>query len=119
MERLKNWLQDNRIDPDLQEVLLSHLNGWRYNSDDNLLVPYDLKLLFDQLNAIGWNSFLEGWIGIEWEATQQAYYNLTRSKKSGKRWFVSLIKKMWEVAWDLWEHRNGIAHSKDHAESEE
>ncbi len=76
MERLQNWLQDNRTDPNLHEVLLSHLNGWRYNSDDNLSVPYGLKLLIDQQNAIGWNSFLESWIGIEWEATQQAYYNL-------------------------------------------
>jgi hypothetical protein len=24
-----------------------------------------------------------------------------------------LIKKLWETAWDLWEHRNGILHEKE------
>jgi hypothetical protein len=26
---------------------------------------------------------------------------------------IELIKKLWGVAWDLWEHRNGILHKKE------
>jgi hypothetical protein len=26
---------------------------------------------------------------------------------------TELIKKLWGVAWDLWEHRNGILHKKE------
>jgi hypothetical protein len=33
-------------------------------------------------------------------------------RKTGKRWISSLIKKLWEIAWDLWEHRNGVLHDK-------
>jgi hypothetical protein len=43
---------------------------------------------------------------------QQAYYCLIKSKRSGKRWTVELIKKMWAIAWDLWDHRNGILHEE-------
>jgi hypothetical protein len=35
----------------------------------------------------------------------------------GKRWTVALIKKLWDIAWDLWEHRNGVLHEKDNAVS--
>lgn len=27
-----------------------------------------------------------------------------------KKWNVALIKKLWDVAWDLWKHHNGIIH---------
>ena len=36
------------------------------------------------------------------------HYRATESKRTGFRWTVALIKKMMEVAWDMWEHRNGI-----------
>ena len=29
-------------------------------------------------------------------------------RRSGRRWLTALIKKLWQVAWDLWEQRNGI-----------
>jgi hypothetical protein len=33
------------------------------------------------------------------------------------RWTTALIQKLWDVAWDLWEHRNGIVHAKENAET--
>jgi len=35
------------------------------------------------------------------------------SRKTGKRWLTALIQKMWKVAWDLWEHRNGVRHEQE------
>jgi hypothetical protein len=32
----------------------------------------------------------------------------------GKRWVSALIRKFWEIAWDLWELRNNIAHKTNH-----
>ena len=31
-----------------------------------------------------------------------------------KRWVAALIKKLLEIAWDLWDLRNGIYHDRDH-----
>ena len=47
-----------------------------------------------------------------WIDSQQCYYLHVGSKKSGKRWLSSLIKKMWSVSWDMWRFRNGILHSQ-------
>ena len=60
--------------------------------------------------ALGWRCFLEGRVSVAWESHQEAYYKSVRSRKSAKRWVVALILKLWDVAWDLWEHRNGIVH---------
>ena len=49
---------------------------------------------------------------IDWEQAQEAYYKWYRSRKSARRWTTALIQKLWNVAWDLWEHRNGIVHAR-------
>ncbi len=30
----------------------------------------------------------------------------------GKRWTTALIRKLWDVAWDLWEFRNAVYHKQ-------
>jgi hypothetical protein len=36
-----------------------------------------------------------------------------KSKRTGRRWVISLIKKLWDTAWDLWQHRNEILHQSE------
>jgi hypothetical protein len=49
------------------------------------------------------------WVGLDiWGL----YYNSIRSNRNGRRWLSSIIKRLWNIAWDLWEHRNGVAHDK-------
>ena len=38
------------------------------------------------------------------------------SRRSGLRWTVAIITKLWDVAWDLWEQRNGFLHARDNQE---
>ena len=54
---------------------------------------------------------MEGRISTEWAALQLHYYQLLGSRRNGKRWAKALITKLFDVAWDQWEHRNGIAHA--------
>ena len=44
---------------------------------------------------------------------QQAYLQQIGSRRTGKHWVIELIKKLWHIAWDLWEHRNGILHKQN------
>ncbi len=30
---------------------------------------------------------------------------------------VALIKKLWDIAWDMWEHRNGVLHDSENVVS--
>ena len=34
------------------------------------------------------------------------------SRQTGRRWMIACIKKLWEVAWDLWDHRNRVVHDQ-------
>jgi hypothetical protein len=60
---------------------------------------------------VGWRVFLEGGLLKEWASKQQDYYDWLDKKNTGKRWTTTLIKKLWEISWDMWEHRNGELHN--------
>eukprot|EP00549_Striatella_unipunctata_P025148 CAMPEP_0118684512 /NCGR_PEP_ID=MMETSP0800-20121206/6685_1 /TAXON_ID=210618 ORGANISM="Striatella unipunctata, Strain CCMP2910" /NCGR_SAMPLE_ID=MMETSP0800 /ASSEMBLY_ACC=CAM_ASM_000638 /LENGTH=142 /DNA_ID=CAMNT_0006581227 /DNA_START=198 /DNA_END=626 /DNA_ORIENTATION=+ len=62
---------------------------------------------------MGWHLFFEGWMSSKWAETQQAYYEWLGMRRTGHRWVQALIKKLWQTAWDLWEHRNSILHHQD------
>lgn len=44
--------------------------------------------------------------------SEHIYLTWINSKQTGKRWVEALITKVWDVAWDQWQHRNGIAHGE-------
>jgi hypothetical protein len=56
---------------------------------------------------------LEGGLAFDWQFAQQIYFKSLRSKKSGLRWVSALIRKLWTVVCDQWEHRNSILHERD------
>ena len=55
--------------------------------------------------------FFEGCVAQDWEAIQDAYFRWCHSWKTGHRWTASLIQKLWDISWDLWEHRISIVHA--------
>jgi len=75
--------------------------------------PRALEEALREQNSIGWNRFFEGWLSPQWELVQQRHYARTKSNKSGRRWVIALIQKLWDVAWDLWEHQNEVLHEKE------
>jgi hypothetical protein len=44
------------------------------------------------------------------ERSTRRYYKKKNFRKTDKRWMAAMITKMWQVSWDLWEHRNGFVH---------
>jgi hypothetical protein len=107
---LEGWFNQRHTDPDLQHTILLYLKNWRKEEEGPILTPFFLEEIVQGQSNIGWQRFIEGWIHREWTTAQQAYYQVIKSRRSGKRWTVELIKKLWAIAWDLWEHRNGILH---------
>lgn len=83
-------------DPDIQEVILHHLKGWRCGNTASMDYAPDLKDLIYEQNLIGWQKFFEGWISSGWEEAQHAYYSLLHSHRTGHRWTICLIKKLFE-----------------------
>jgi hypothetical protein len=57
-------------------------------------------------------AILEGAPAMGWSEYTDLYYNSIRSNRNGHRWLPSILKKIYNVAWDLWEHQNGVASDK-------
>jgi hypothetical protein len=109
LSHLSTWLTKAHTLPDIRTAILSRLRAWHHGTD--LIAPSytwpgvnDLVLLQD---SIGWRTFLEGGILHAWAAKQQDYYDWLQKRNTGKRWITTLIKKLWQISWNMWEHRNG------------
>jgi hypothetical protein len=117
LSNLDDWTTSVQTDPDIQQAILTSLNDWRFSEDTEFSIPFSLKMVIEQQQDIGRSPFLEGWTSFEWEHAQQAYYEFLNIYRTGRRWATELIKKLWQVAWDLWEHRNGIFHHQTNSVS--
>jgi hypothetical protein len=49
-------------------------------------------------------SIFEEWVDSGWGKTQKLYYIMLQSRCTGKQWRITLIRKLWQIAWNLWEH---------------
>ena len=115
IRKLRVWMTMQKTQPNLADVICDRLPAWRLDTEPTVKVlPFlglcDTVKLQDD---VGWQAFLEGTPVKQWAEVQQCYYDWIKSKKSGERWLAAVIQKVWDVAWDLWEHRNSIAHGKD------
>jgi hypothetical protein len=111
---LRSWLDSNEAHPEITNLIISKLSGWRAG----VLTPNSSHIswvqeLSSRQDQCGWRNFFEGFFINDWhEAVKRHLYRL-HSRRSPRRWISALIRKMWLVAWDLWEHRNGFLHDKD------
>jgi hypothetical protein len=70
------------------------------------------SLIQDQ-NKIGWNGILEGCLGKHWIVQQGKYYSKHKIKKREEKWATLVVRRLWKIAWALWEHRNDKEHTND------
>ena len=52
-----------------------------------------------------------GCISVEWARVQQQYYDWLGIQKTGRRWAIAVIKRLWQTSWDMWDNRNEFIHS--------
>jgi hypothetical protein len=116
LDSLRHWLTEHGTHPDLRDIIIRGLNGWRTGSEVplSLQVPWIQEVITKQGNS-GWRNFFEGFLVNEWRTAQDRFYSRTRSRQSPKRWLSALIRKLWQIAWDLWEHRNGYLHDRENS----
>jgi hypothetical protein len=106
----------NKLDTD---PYVKYLNAWRYNYNLHSLKESKIRSLLDLQETIGARQFFKGWLHKEWENRQEHYYRTSNSKHSGKRWTIALITKLWDIAWDLWDHHNEVYHKQMNYTQEE
>jgi hypothetical protein len=117
--KLDTWLEQQDTQPDLQRELINGMKAWsvgtpRRTSD---CTPLHLRQALVHQDAIGWTNLLEGCMANGWTEAQNLYNRMIGSRRSGFRWTVAIIKKLWDIAWDLWEQRNGYLHDREYQET--
>jgi hypothetical protein len=112
---LQSWLDNSDSHPALSALIIEGLRQWRYGDTAVIAkfrVPWIRELARKQ-GECGWRNFFEGMLLRDWYDAIRDHFQTIHSKKSPRRWISALIRKMWQIAWDLWEHRNGFLHDKD------
>jgi hypothetical protein len=110
MSALSDWMVSVNTATEMTFWIILHITEWR-SSEPLSQVHTGLPGLFQAMAAqdhIGWLAVFEGCIAPEWTGVQDAHYLWLGRRNTGKRWATSLVVKLWEVAWDLWNHRNQV-----------
>jgi len=110
LEDLRSWMESVNTDPDLSVCVISGLNSGREGMNNHVTSSHLAAL---QQNDLGWNVAIEGWWSFEWAYMQDSFYQSMDSNKTGRRWMISLIEWVWQIAWELWTHRNEILHQQE------
>lgn len=107
---LRVWMEGVSTDPQIIELVIGAISN--KEQGDQLVCGQDhsLQVVMLQQEDIGLDLIVEGWPAIEWEDAQQAYYQLLNSCKSGRRRMTNLLQKLWNIVWEMWEHRHGVLH---------
>jgi hypothetical protein len=87
--------------------IIHRLTEWRCSeplSTAHTDTPGLLQAIYAQ-DRMGWLAFFEGCIAIEWAGVQEVHYLWLGRRNTGKQWATSLVVKLWEVTWDMWDHR--------------
>ena len=105
----------NKTCPAIMKAIRSRLRTWRNNTKQDNLRQFQfhwLKQVIRNQDRIGWEAAFEGMWHVGWAEVQDTYFRFIGSRRSGKRWLIALISKVWLTAWDLWEDRNGVNASR-------
>jgi hypothetical protein len=118
MYSLSAWLESVHTATEIIFWIIRRLTEWR--SQKSLSpIRTDLPGLRQALEAqysIGWQAFFEGCIAIKCAGIQDTHFLWLGRRNTGKRWATSLVMKLWEVAWDLWDHRNQAKYNLETAQ---
>ena len=52
-----------------------------------------------------------GRISKQWSIIQARHYQDIKSRRTGERWASNLLKEIWNIHWNMWNHRNEALHA--------
>jgi hypothetical protein len=111
---LEVWMTAHHTMPELMTALLRCLHKWKYPNPSRrfacaaINTRYGLQAAILEQDDIGWYNFLMGRPSVRWRDVQHQYYEWLQRRNTGKAWLQALVKKVWEVSWDMWDHRNEV-----------
>jgi len=67
---LMQWMKDEQSDPNLIQALTQVLQAWRSGTALSEHTP-----AFHKQSQLGWDAALDGWLLVEWQVQQDAYWS--------------------------------------------
>jgi len=107
LQGLDNWMQVQKTHPGIRQEIIRGLSQWQMGS---INTEKFMTTAAQEQSLLGWDTMMEGVISMKWQETQASYWKVHKSWKSSKWWTVALIKKLLQIAWDMWHHWNHALH---------
>ena len=111
MMNLEHSLTKLHCPSDFPSALIEQLTAWRNDEPSPSSQAYSThtKAMIEAQLGIGWGHALDGCIHLTWRTEMTSFSNAkTNHKFSPKRWTTAIIRKMWDVSWDMWDQRNAV-----------
>ena len=105
--KLDLWLQSQSTAPHIQSYIINSLQ--QYLGHANHANLYEDDSLCDQ-SKIGGEYLLYGFISKQMVRDQHTYFQSCQSRKTGVIWGSKVIKQLWNIVYQLWDHRNKKLH---------
>ena len=120
MEKLRIWMRDNNAEPNLAENIITMLQTWREGKQHcpTTTGPRDHQLAMTEQQRIGLRGIISGFYSKRWTAIEDEFLRRKHSRLKGEQWIGKLQRRIWEIAWKMWEQRNRILHEDNHSMSE-
>jgi hypothetical protein len=100
--------------PPIRKAIIAGLTSWRYQTPlDPRFARGRLAEVVSNQDQAGWRDFFDGCPVQGWSEAHDRFRVLVGKRPNGQRWLSAIIRKMWDVSWDLWQHRNDVVHKKD------
>ena len=104
-----------QLQPDMAQCICDHLQSWKYQVAPPQEIPNN-QLLNQALRVqhrIGWQQFIEGFWSTGWRQCQEQHFKEINSAKSAILWLSKTQRKIWQIAWEMWQHRNEVLHKNN------
>jgi len=103
LQSLHRWMKDQGTALEIRIAIMTNLEQW---ANDNTTSSNSKDKFTTEQQKIGWDCMLDGWLTQGWCNHQEKIWKHAKSRKSSLRWTSALIQKLWDVLWDMWDHRN-------------
>jgi hypothetical protein len=109
-------MKANKTEGNIMPAISQGLKAWNTEQPmetENFSQP--LRTTIIQQTKIGWRNMLEGFLAKRWAKHQEDHLEKIKSRRSSRRWTAALVKKLAEVTWQMWDHRNSVNNDKETA----
>jgi hypothetical protein len=109
---LRDWMRAQQLHTTATNIICDSLDSWRYSRPLPSIQTSDptFRHAIQEQDALGWDNMIRGHTSTAWATLFQEAINFTNHRTTGILWMAKVQRKIWEIAWAMWEHRNKQLH---------